>query len=63
MAKLRHFFRLSALHDDLETKLLVQEYRSLLSEDRIDDRSEELRERLFAVSDELSSLGHRHRHR
>jgi hypothetical protein len=62
MAKLRHFFRLSALRDDLEARLLVREYRSLLTDDHFDDGTEkELRSTFDEVSNEISS--HRYRHR
>lgn len=64
MGRLSQFFRLSARHEELETKLLNHEYRSLLMDDHDDDSGEtELRARLFEVSEELSSLGHRHRER
>ena len=62
MGKLRHFLRLSARHEELEAKLLMHEYRSLLMDDHDHDGSEtELRARLSEVSEELSSLGRRHR--
>ncbi len=62
MGRLRRFLRLSERHEELETKLVMHEFRSLLMDDQIDDGSEaELRARLFEVSDELSSLGHRYR--
>jgi hypothetical protein len=64
MSRLRHFFRLSALRDDLETRLLVREYRSLLVDDHFDDGTEkELRSTFLEVSDEISSHRYRHRHR
>lgn len=64
MGRLRHFLRLSALRDDLETRLLVREYRSLLSDDPFDDGMDtELQSTCAEVSDEISSHRYRHRHR
>ncbi|MFT4182537.1 MAG: hypothetical protein QM636_11550 [Rhizobium sp.] len=64
MGRLRHFFRLSARRDDLETRLLVREYRSLLSDDHFDDDTDtELQSACAEVSDEISSRRFRHRHR
>ncbi|MBB3610381.1 hypothetical protein [Rhizobium sp. BK602] len=64
MGRLRHFLRLSALRDDLETRLLVREYRSLLSDDHFDDGTDmELRSTCAEVSDEISANRYRHRHR
>ena len=62
MGKLSRFFGLSARHEELETRLLIREYRSLLVDDMVDDDSEtELRARLREVSGELCALGYRHR--
>jgi len=55
--KLHRFFRLSALRDDLERRLLVQEYRSLLTDDLMGDTGmSDVRDRLFEVSGELTSV-------
>ncbi|MEZ2129700.1 MULTISPECIES: hypothetical protein [unclassified Sinorhizobium] len=60
MGRLHRFFRLSERRKDLETMLLIHEYRALLVDDQIDDGSEtELRTKLGEVSDELLSLWHR----
>ena len=57
MVKLRQFFRLSILREDLETRLLREEYRSLLLDDHIDDGQEsEIRLRLSDVSRQISSF-------
>ncbi|AVA23746.1 hypothetical protein [Rhizobium sp. NXC24] len=61
MGRLRHFFRLSALRDDLETRLLVREYRLLLLDDHFDDGTDsELRARCAELSNELCSGRYRH---
>ncbi|MDS7594219.1 hypothetical protein [Agrobacterium tumefaciens] len=53
--KLHRFFRLTALRDDLERRLLVHEYRSLLTDDPSGDSGlSDVRERLFEVSSELT---------
>lgn len=57
MVKLRHFLRLSSLHEDLEARLLREEFRSLLLDDHIDDgQQSEIRLRLSDVSRQMSSF-------
>jgi hypothetical protein len=57
MVKLRRFFRLSILREDLEARLLREEHRSLLLDDHIDDGQEgEIRLRLSDVSRQISSF-------
>ena len=44
MNRLHRFFRLSAQRDEIETRLLAQEYRALILDDLVDDgTSHELR--------------------
>jgi hypothetical protein len=62
MGRLRHFFRLSALRDDLETRLLVREYRFLFLDDHFDDGTDkELQSKCAEISTEISSRRYRHR--
>lgn len=61
MGRLRHFFRLSAQRDDLETRLLAQEYRFLLLDDHFDDDIDrELQSRCDELSAEISARRYRH---
>ncbi|ARQ14281.1 hypothetical protein NXC12_PE00687 (plasmid) [Rhizobium etli] len=61
MGRLRHFLRLCAQRDDLETRLLVREYRLLLLDDHLDDGTDrELRARCAELSNEISSGRYRH---
>jgi hypothetical protein len=63
MARLRHFFRLSAQRDDVETRLLAQEFRSLFLEDHLEDGMEkELQSKSAELSMTISSPRFRHRH-
>ncbi|ANP89282.1 hypothetical protein [Rhizobium leguminosarum] len=63
MGRLRQFFRLSALRDDLETRLLAQEYRSLLLDDHFEDGTDkELQSKCAELTIEISSHHYRHRH-
>jgi hypothetical protein len=63
MGRLRHFFRLSAQRDDLETRLLVREYRLLLQDDHFDDGiDKELQSKCDELSTEISSRRYRHHH-
>ncbi|WP_157179962.1 hypothetical protein [Rhizobium sp. CCGE 510] len=63
MGRLRQFFRLSALHDDLETRLLAQEYRALLLDDHFEDGThKELQSKCAELSTEICSRHYRHRH-
>lgn len=60
MGRLRRFLRLSRVRDDLESRLLLHEYRCLLNEDLADDGSgSELQTRLREVSREIFLLGRR----
>jgi hypothetical protein len=61
VGRLHHFFRLSAKRDEIEKKLLVQEYRMLLLDDHVDDgTSSELQSKCVELSHEMGS--HRRRH-
>ncbi|WP_172601282.1 hypothetical protein [Rhizobium leguminosarum] len=63
MGRLRQFFRLSALRDDFETRLLAQEYRALLLDDHFDDGThKELQSKCSELSTEICSRHYRHRH-
>jgi len=63
MGRLRQFFRLSALRDDLETRLLAREYRSLLLDDHFEDGTDrELQSTYAELTIEISSRQYRHRH-
>jgi hypothetical protein len=63
MGRLRQFFRLSALRDDLETRLLAQEYRSLLLDDYFEDGTDkELQSKYAELTIEISSRRYRHCH-
>ncbi len=63
MGRLRQFFRLSAQRDDLETRLLVREYRSLLLDDPFEDGTDkELQSKCAELTTEISSRRYRHRH-
>ena len=63
MGRLRHFFRLSALRDDLETRLLAQEYRSLLLDDHFEDGTDkELQSKCAELPTEIYLRRYRHRH-
>ncbi|UIJ82195.1 hypothetical protein [Rhizobium leguminosarum] len=63
MGRLRQFFRLSALRDDLETKLLAREYRSLLLDDHFEDGTDkELQSKCAELTIEISSRRYRHPH-
>ncbi|KZS50575.1 hypothetical protein [Rhizobium anhuiense] len=63
MGRLRQFFRLSALRDDLETRLLAREYRSLLLDDHFEDGTDrELQSTCAELTIEISSRQYRHRH-
>ncbi|MGR9146009.1 hypothetical protein ACU8MP_27190 (plasmid) [Rhizobium leguminosarum] len=56
MGRLRQFFRLSALRDDLETRLLAREYRSLLLDDHFEDGTDkELQSKCAELTIEISS--------
>jgi hypothetical protein len=62
MSRLRDFFRLSSLRDELEAGMLLEENRSLFLDDHVDDgRIIEIRSRLYDVSSELSSFARRNR--
>lgn len=62
MAKPRHFFRLSTQRDDVETRLLAQEFRSLFLDEHFEDGTEkELQSKCAELSATISS--HRFRHR
>lgn len=57
MGRLRRFLRLSTVRDDLESRLLVHEYRCLLNEDLVSDGSEgELRASLRDISKDILLL-------
>lgn len=61
MGRLRQFFRLSALRDDLETRLLAREYRSLLLDDHFEDGTDkELQSKCAELTIEISSRRYRH---
>jgi len=61
MGRLRQFFRLSALRDDLETRLLAREYRSLLLDDHFEDGTdEELQSKCAELTIEISSRRYRY---
>ncbi|MGV1794451.1 hypothetical protein GR212_30485 [Rhizobium lusitanum] len=63
MARLRHFFRLSAQRDDIETKLLLREFSALFLEDPFEDGTDkELRAKCAELSAAISSRRFRHRH-
>ncbi|MBB4292223.1 hypothetical protein GGE16_004299 [Rhizobium leguminosarum] len=63
MGRLRQFFRLSALRDDLETRLLAREYRALLLDDHFEDGTDrELQSRCADLCSEISSRHYRHRY-
>ncbi|MBY3090200.1 hypothetical protein HFO72_05075 [Rhizobium laguerreae] len=63
MGRLRQFFRLSALRDDLETRLLAREYRALLLDDHFEDGTdEELQSKCAELTIEISSRRYRHYH-
>ena len=63
MGRLRQFFRLSALRDELETRLLAREYRSLLLDDHFEDGTDrELQSTYAELTIEISSRQYRHRH-
>lgn len=63
MGRLRQFFRLSALRDELETRLLAREYRSLLLDDHFEDGTDrELQSTCAELTIEISSRQYRHRH-
>ncbi|AYG64438.1 hypothetical protein [Rhizobium jaguaris] len=63
MSRLHYFFHLSAQRDDIEARLLAQEYRMLLLEDHVDDgTSSELQSKCTELSREIYSYRHR-RHR
>ncbi|TIX87218.1 hypothetical protein [Rhizobium sp. P44RR-XXIV] len=63
MGRLRHFFRLSAERDDLETRLLLREFRSLFLDDHFEDDTEkELQSKCAELSTAISSRRFRHRH-
>ncbi|NEI97845.1 hypothetical protein [Rhizobium ruizarguesonis] len=63
MGRLRQFFRLSALRDDLETRLLAREYRSLLLDDHFEDGTDkELQSKCAELTIEISSRRYRHPH-
>jgi len=60
MSRLHRFFRLSAQRDEIETRLLAQEYRALILDDLVDDgTSHELQSKCVELSHEIGS--HRHR--
>ncbi|KAA1175339.1 hypothetical protein FP026_29215 [Rhizobium tropici] len=61
MSRLHRFFRLSSLRDEIETRLLAQEYRALIIDDLVDDgTSHELQSKYAELSHEIGS--HRRRH-
>lgn len=63
MGRLRQFFRLSAQRDDLETRLLLREFRSLFLEDHFEDGTDrELQSKCTELSTAISSRRFRHRH-
>ena len=56
MSRLRRFFRLSAQRDEIETRLLAQEYRALILDDLVDDgTSRELQSKSVELSHEIGS--------
>ncbi|WP_267552125.1 hypothetical protein [Rhizobium rhizogenes] len=63
MGRLRHFFRLSAERDELETRLLLREFRSLFLDDHFEDGTDkELQSKCAELSTAISSRRFRHRH-
>lgn len=60
--RLRSFFRLAGLRDDIETRLLAREYRRLLLDDHFDDLIDsELHSQHAELCAEISSPRYRHR--
>jgi hypothetical protein len=63
MGRLRQFFRLSVQRDDLETRLLLREFRSLFLEDHFEDGTDsELQSKYAELSTAISARRFRHRH-